>query len=214
MTAPIHHRRCRTVKFLLITANSLVTAAPITIPAATLLRRNRMVKRLPVTVVHPVTAVPTPTRHLRNRTAKNGGMFYTTNTESTFILNDVDITYADDNGFFLRCTGNNNQRGWGSSGSNGADCKFTAIDQDMEGDVIWDSISQLDFYMTGESTLTSLYCAGTITDASGKTVTIVGTVYVQGTSSYTITVDSYSTSVDTSDAESTTSFSDYAVTQP
>lgn len=184
-------------------------------------------------------------------TAKNGGMFYTTNTESTFILNDVDITYADDNDFFLRCTGNNNQRGWGTSGSNGADCKFTAIDQDMEGDVIWDSISQLDFYMTGESTLTgaitddetyagnggdgycnvciekgstwtvtgdstltSLYCAGTITDASGKTVTIVGTVYVQGTSSYTITVDSYSTSVDTSDAESTTSFSDYAVTQP
>lgn len=184
-------------------------------------------------------------------TAKNGGMFYTTNTESTFILNDVDITYADDNDFFLRCTGNNNQRGWGTSGSNGADCEFTAIDQDMEGDVIWDSISQLDFYMTGESTLTgaitddetyagnggdgycnvyiekgstwtvtgdstltSLYCAGTITDASGKTVTIVGTVYVQGTSSYTITVDSYSTSVDTSDAESTTSFSDYAVTQP
>lgn len=187
-------------------------------------------------------------------TAKNGGMFYTTNTESTFILNDVDITYADDNDFFLRCTGNNNQRGWGTSGSNGADCEFTAIDQDMEGDVIWDSISQLDFYMTGESTLTgaitddetyagnggdgycnvyiekgctwtvtgdstltNLYCAGTITDASGKTVTIVGTdgtVYVQGTSSYTITVDSYSTSVDTSDAESTTSFSDYAVTQP
>lgn len=187
-------------------------------------------------------------------TAKNGGMFYTTNTESTFILNDVDIAYADDNDFFLRCTGNNNQRGWGTSGSNGADCEFTAIDQDMEGDVIWDSISQLDFYMTGDSTLTgaitddetyagnggdgycnvyiekgstwtvtgdstltSLYCAGTITDASGKTVTIVGTdgtVYVQGTSSYTITVDSYSTSVDTSDAESTTSFSDYAVTQP
>lgn len=187
-------------------------------------------------------------------TAKNGGMFYTTNTESTFILNDVDITYADDNDFFLRCTGNNNQRGWGTSGSNGADCEFTAIDQDMEGDVIWDSISQLDFYMTGESTLTgaitddetyagnggdgycnvyiekgstwtvtgdstltSLYCAGTITDASGKTVTIVGTdgtVYVQGTSSYTITVDRYSTSVGTSDAESTTSFSDYAVTQP
>ena len=187
-------------------------------------------------------------------TAKNGGMFYTTNTESTFILNDVDITYANDNDFFLRCTGNNNQRGWGTSGSNGADCKFTAIDQDMDGDVIWDSISQLDFYMTGESTLTgaitddetyagnggdgycnvyiekgstwtvtgdstltSLYCVGTITDASGKTVTIVGTdgtVYVQGTSSYTITVDSYSTSVDTSDAESTTSFSYYEVTQP
>ncbi len=59
-------------------------------------------------------------------TAKNGGMFYTTNTESTITLSDVDITYALDNDFFLRCTGNNNQRGWGESGANGADCLFTA----------------------------------------------------------------------------------------
>ena len=42
-------------------------------------------------------------------TAKNGGMFYTTNTESTFVLSNVDINYADDNAFFLRCTGNNNK---------------------------------------------------------------------------------------------------------
>ena len=46
-------------------------------------------------------------------TAKNGGMFYTTNTESNILLSDVDITYADDSDFFLQCTGNNNQRGWG-----------------------------------------------------------------------------------------------------
>ena len=32
-------------------------------------------------------------------TAKNGGMFYSTNTESTFILKDVDITYAEDSEF-------------------------------------------------------------------------------------------------------------------
>ena len=145
-------------------------------------------------------------------TAKNGGMFYTTNTESTFILNDVDITYADDNDFFLRCTGNNNQRGWGTSGSNGADCEFTAIDQDMEGDVIWDSISQLDFYMTDESTLT-----GAITDDetyAGNGGDGYCNVYIEKGSTWTVTGDSYSTSVDTSDAESTTSFSDYAVTQP
>lgn len=84
--------------------------------------------------------------------AENGGMFYTTNTESTFILSDVDITYADDSEFFLRCTGNNNQRGWGASGNNGADCSFTGINQEMNGDIIWDSISKLDFYMTDGST--------------------------------------------------------------
>lgn len=87
-------------------------------------------------------------------TAKNSGMFYTTNTESTITLDDVDITNAEDSEFFLKCTGNSNQRGWGSTGANGADCLFTAVDQTMEGNVIWDSISDLDFYMADESTLT------------------------------------------------------------
>jgi len=165
-------------------------------------------------------------------TAKNGGMFYTTNTESTFVLENVDITYADENDFFLKVTGNANQRGWGTSGENGAQCTFSAINQEMEGDIIWDSISTLDFDMTdgsvltgafiddesaagnggdgyanltidstskwvvtGDSVLTSLTNHGTIVDADGNTVTIVGTdgtVYVEGTSSYTITVSSYS----------------------
>lgn len=87
-------------------------------------------------------------------TAKNGGMFYSTNTESTFVLKNVNITYADDSEYFLRVSGNNNKRGWGSSGSNGADTSFTAISQKMEGKVIWDSISVLDMYMTEGSSLT------------------------------------------------------------
>lgn len=90
-------------------------------------------------------------------TAKNGGMFYTTNTESTFYLSGVDITYADENDFFLKCTGNNNQRGWGQSGANGADCTFAADAQEMQGDIIWDSISTLEFTMTNGSSLTGAF---------------------------------------------------------
>ena len=186
-------------------------------------------------------------------TSKNGGLFYTTNTESSFVLDDVDITSADDD-FFLQCTGNSNSRGWGTAGANGATCNFTGIDQTMEGNVIWDSISKLDFYMTqgstltgavvddetnagnggdgycnlyisddskwvvtGDSTVTSLYNAGTIVDNTGKTVTIKGTdgtVYVKGTGSYTVTVGSYSTKADLSGAGTTTSFSDVAVSKP
>lgn len=182
-------------------------------------------------------------------TAKNGGMFYTTNTESTITLDDVDITNAEDSEFFLKCTGNSNQRGWGTTGANGADCLFTAIDQKMEGNVIWDSISDLDFYMTGESMLTgavtqdesnagdggdgycnlyigedatwivtgdstvsALHCAGTIEDNEGKSVTVKGTdgtVYVEGDSSYTITVTSYEDSADLSGASTATSWSAY-----
>ena len=184
-------------------------------------------------------------------TAKNGGMFYTTNTESTFILNDVDITYADNSGFFLRCTGNANGRGWGQSGANGADCTFTGISQEMEGDVIWDQISQLEFYMTegstltgaavrddtysggsgdgfcnlyidgtsswivtGDSVLTSLCCMGTVIDEEGNPVSIVGsdgTVYVEGSSAYTVTVDTYTENADLSGASSVNSWEDFAV---
>ena len=166
--------------------------------------------------------------------AYGDGTVYAAN--DTITLSDVDITYADDNDFFLKCTGNSNQRGWGESGNNGADCLFTAIKQEMQGDVVWDSISQLDFYMTdgstltgavtddesnagegrdgycnlyigedctwtvtGDSTLTSLSNSGTIVDADGNTVTVKGTdgtVYVEGESSYTVTVDSYSDNAD------------------
>ena len=87
----------------------------------------------------------------------NGGLLYTTNTECTITLDGVDITYAPDSEFFLRCTGNDNARGWGTAGANGSDCLFTAINQDMDGDVIWDSISNLDFYMTDNSTLTGAF---------------------------------------------------------
>lgn len=164
-------------------------------------------------------------------TSKNGGMFYTTNTESTFYLSGVDLNYSDSNDFLLKCTGNSNARGWGSSGANGADCEFTADSQTMAGKIIWDSISQLDvtlqnkstwtgsfvqdesnagnggdgyanltidssstWIVDGDSTLSTLTCKGTITDADGNTVTVKGTggtVYVEGTSDYTITVSSY-----------------------
>ncbi len=81
-------------------------------------------------------------------TSANGGLFYTTNTESEFTLNHVAIEAAADSEYFLRCTGNANERGWGQSGANGADCTFTAIDQEMNGLVIWDSISTLDLALT------------------------------------------------------------------
>lgn len=175
-------------------------------------------------------------------TAENGGLIYTTNTQSNILLSGVEITYADDSEFFLQCTGNNNKRGWGKTGENGADCTFTALDQKMEGNIIWDSISKLKFYMeqgsklagaflqdetwagtggdgfadlcisvdstwvvTGDSTLTNLYNAGKIVDAEGKAVSVKGadgTVYAEGDSAYTITVEGYSTDADFSGAAS------------
>ncbi len=185
-------------------------------------------------------------------TSQNGGLFYTTNTQSEFILSGVTITASDGSEYFLRCTGNANQRGWGTTGTNGADCKFTAISQQMNGNIIWDSISQLNLYVTQQSTLTgavlddetnageggdsygtvyldgtsswvvtgnsvvtNLNSEGTIVDAAGNTVSIIGTdgtVFVQGTSQYSVTVSTYQNSCDLTDVGVASSFSDYAVT--
>ena len=121
-------------------------------------------------------------------TSENGGVFYTTNTESTITLSNVDINYNDDNEFFLQCTGNTNQRGWGQSGANGADCHFTGISQDMQGNVIWDSISDLDFYLTEGSSLT-----GAVVDDetyAGEGGDGYCNVYVSSDSTWTVTGDS------------------------
>ncbi len=160
----------------------------------------------------------------------NGGLFYTTNTESEFVLAGVDID-APEADYFLRCTGNANRRGWGQSGSNGAKCVFTGIGQEMTGDVLWDSISELTlnvcegsvldgavtqderfageggdgwarvtidadsaWIVTGDSRVTALRCDGQLVDETGLPVRVVGTdgtVYVDGESDVTVTVDAY-----------------------
>ena len=180
----------------------------------------------------------------------NGGLFYTTNTESVFTIQNVTIEASEDCDYFLRCTGNTNRRGWGSSGANGANCVFTAIDQNMDGDVVWDSISTLDLYLTESSVLmgavvddescagdgsdgycrlvidessawivtadsevTSLECAGNITDANGEYVAIVGTdgtVYQEGESDITVTVDSFTRTADLSGANAVSAYEEHS----
>ena len=103
--------------------------------------------------------------------SENGGLFYTTNTESEFTLNHVTIEAADDCEDFLRCTGNANQRGWGRTGANGADCAFIAINQEMNGLVIWDSISTQELSLMDGTVFTGAViddesCAGNGGDGS------------------------------------------------
>lgn len=183
--------------------------------------------------------------------SENGGLFYTTNTESEFILKNVSITAAEDCEYFLRVSGNANARGWGVSGQNGANCKFTALQQKMEGNVIWDSISTLDMYVlegseligavvqdesyagaggdgscalyidessswlvTGDSVLSELHCTGSIVDVYGNAVSVVtadGEVLAAGESGYTVTVERYENSCDSSAAGEISQWEDYAV---
>lgn len=124
-------------------------------------------------------------------TAENGGMFYTTNTESTFYLSGVKLNYSDTNDFLLKCTGNSKQRGWGAEGENGADCTFETTNQEMEGNVIWDSISDLKMTLGEGSTWTGAMVqdesnAGEGGDGTSKlTVTSGATWVVTGNSNLT-----------------------------
>ncbi|MGN1367933.1 MAG: hypothetical protein ACI4WX_03620, partial [Aristaeellaceae bacterium] len=117
----------------------------------------------------------------------NGGLFYTTNTESEFVISGVTIE-ADNADYFLRCTGNANQRGWGQSGQNGADCRFTAITQQMNGNVIWDSISSLHLYATEGSTLNGAVVLDDSCAAGGSGGSC--TIALDHTSTWIVTGDS------------------------
>lgn len=121
-------------------------------------------------------------------TSHNGGLFYTTNTESTFYLSGVDITYSDSHDFFLKCTGNQNQRGWGQSGANGAACSFTAASQAMEGNIIWDSISTLEFVMENSSTLLGAFVQDESCAANGGSG--YANLSIDETSTWIVTGDS------------------------
>ena len=87
-------------------------------------------------------------------TSNNGDVIYVTNTHSIIKLSGVEITDADGEGCFMRVCGNSGSRGWGQAGSNGAQVEFTADGQDINGDIIVDSISTLDMTLTNGSCFT------------------------------------------------------------
>lgn len=104
------------------------------------------------------------------------------------MLSNVTIEAAPDCEYLLRCTGNANARGWGAAGANGANCRFTAIEQAMRGDVLWDSVSTLQLYLTRGSTLTG----AVLDDESCALEGGVGDceLFIDEDSTWTLTADS------------------------
>lgn len=117
-------------------------------------------------------------------TGKNGDLIYSTNTSSVVNLEDVDLTLANDT--LLRIEGNDGSRGWGTSGSNGADMSLFATKQALTGKIIVDGISSLTLTMTDNSSF-----EGSINEnQEGGTVA----VSLDDSSTWTLTGDSYVTS--------------------
>ena len=127
-------------------------------------------------------------------TNANGDIFHVTNTTTTIALSGVSITNNDSSGNFLRASSGK----WGSSGSNGGKVTLNASGQDMAGNIIVDSSSTLALSLKDSSTfngaINSSGQAGTVsvTIEAGSTWTLTGNSYVTSLSnSGTITKGSY-----------------------
>ncbi|NTV88849.1 MAG: copper amine oxidase N-terminal domain-containing protein [Clostridiales bacterium] len=121
-------------------------------------------------------------------TANNGDMIYVTNTSCLINLTDVDLTLCTSySNTLLKIVGNDARNGWGTVGSNGGQCVFTATRQIMAGDIIVDEISTLNAKLTSGTVFT-----GTINnEKQGGKVDVT----IDSTSTWKLTGDSYITSL-------------------
>lgn len=117
-------------------------------------------------------------------TSQSGDMFYITNTDCEISLKDVAFTLAND--VFLRVEGNSSSRGWGKEGANGGDVILTADTQTIEGNILVDEISTLDFTMKNHTNF-----IGAI-NPSGVSKTAA--VTMDDSCTWTLTANSYITS--------------------
>ncbi|HWP21831.1 MAG TPA: hypothetical protein VN417_03725 [Candidatus Cryosericum sp.] len=122
--------------------------------------------------------------------ANAGDMFYVTNTTCAITLSSVALTLANDT--LLNVCGNSNSRGWGTAGANGGTCVFTVSGQMMNGNILVDAISSLDFSMLSGSVFTGAInpsgAAGTanVTIEDGCQWILTGDCYI---TSFTGSVD-------------------------
>ncbi|MBR2644840.1 MAG: hypothetical protein IKD54_06070 [Clostridia bacterium] len=112
--------------------------------------------------------------------ANTGAMFYCTNTASVINLENAELLLSDDSTLLIVSTGR-----WGKDGKNGGNCTLNAMKQILVGDICVDAISSLVLNLTEGST-----CTGAIT-GEGKIA-----VSIDGTSTWTLTGDSYISSFD------------------
>ena len=87
-------------------------------------------------------------------TAKNGDMFYITNTHCVLKLSGVTLKNEDADACLLRVVGNSASHGWGTAGANSAQLDFTADAQTLEGDIVVDSISTMNMTLSNGSSFT------------------------------------------------------------
>ena len=126
----------------------------------------------------------------------SGAMFYFTNTSANVVLSDTTLDYDSTDANLIYAAGNDSNS-WGTAGSNGATVSFTGIGEDMSGDVVADTISSVDLYLTAGTTWTG--AASIEENANGSTSEAPLSVNVDGTSSWVVDGDSTVTDLTVAD---------------
>ncbi len=141
-------------------------------------------------------------------TAKNGDMFYITNTDCSISLSGVSLKNLDSDAYLMNICGNSASRGWGTAGANGANVNFTASKQTLQGDIVVDTISTLNMTLAKNSTFT-----GTINivdnAAGGTAVSDNAVITVESGSTWNLTGNCTITSLTNN---GTINFNGYTIT--
>ena len=118
----------------------------------------------------------------------NGPFFYITNTNAKADLSGCTLVYQS--GTLVQVSGNDGQRGWGQSGSNGGTFLLMARNQTLTGDIVCDSISSMDFVLADGTVYT-----GTVNSANGGAVSLT----LEKSAVWNVTGDSYVASLKDTD---------------
>ena len=117
-----------------------------------------------------------------------GEIIFVTNTSTIIELENNEIINNDVDGAFIKIS----SAKWGTSGKNGGDVVLNAINQKIQGDILVDNISTLNFSLKNGSSY-----SGTInSENSAKTLSIT----LDSSSTLTLTGDSYITSLENADS--------------
>lgn len=120
-------------------------------------------------------------------TTNKGDSFYVTNTTATINLENNKIINNDSTGNFLRIQ----KDSWGNTGSNGGNVTLNLTNQEVEGNVVVDSISKLTMNLLNRSSL-----KGMINNSNEGEITLT----LDETSNITLTGDTYVKSLTNADS--------------
>jgi hypothetical protein len=120
--------------------------------------------------------------------SSSGPFFYVTNTDAAADVSSCTFVYPS--GILVKVAGNDGSRGWGEQGSNGGTFRLSAHDQKLDGDIVCDSISSMDFVLASGAVYT-----GAVNSAKQGAVSVT----IEKNAVWNVTGDSYLSSLKDTD---------------